>query len=114
MESNETQNLEELRKLTAQYFTTLKPTHDKNSYIVQFKIVNYLELGCVITDMLKLCILALDHDMNNFSTKDKNSSINVALILETVVQMFPLDEMEFLGCIGEMVGESCADTSVQL
>ncbi|MBP1221651.1 hypothetical protein [Flavobacterium sp. 1355] len=113
METNETEkNLEKLRKLTAQYFTTLKPTNNKNAQMVQFKVLNYLELGCVITDMLKLCILALDHDMNNFSTKDKNSSINVALILETVVQMFPLDEMEFLGCIGEILGESCADTGM--
>lgn len=104
METNEIEKLARLKKLTAQYFTTLKPTKDKNTYTVQFKIINYLELGCVITDMLKLCILALDHDMHKIEEK-KNESINVSLILETVVQMFPLDEFEFLSYVGEMVFE---------
>jgi hypothetical protein len=104
METNEIEKLARLKRLTAQYFTTLKPTKDKNSYTVQFKIINYLELGCVITDMLKLCILALDNDMHKIEEK-KSESINVSLILETVVQMFPLDEFEFLSYVGEMVGE---------
>ena len=85
MGTNEIETLAKLKKLTAQYFTTLKPTKNKNSYAVQFKVVNYLELGCVITDMLKLCILALDHDMHKIEEM-KHESINVSLILETVVQ----------------------------
>lgn len=105
MEINETETLARLKKLTAQYFTTLKPTPERNFYSVQFKVVNYLELGCVITDLLKLCILALDNDMNNFSKADKSPSINVSLILETVLHMFPMDEFEFLSYVGEMVGE---------
>ncbi|OXG05815.1 hypothetical protein BC749_102190 [Flavobacterium araucananum] len=104
METNEIEKLARFKKLTSQYFTTLKPTKDKNTYTVQFKIVNYLELGCVITDMIKLCILALDHDMHKIEEK-KSDSINVSLILETVVQMFPLDEFEFLSYVGEMVNE---------
>ncbi|WP_254796562.1 hypothetical protein [Flavobacterium johnsoniae] len=54
--------------------------------------------------MLKLCILALDHNMHNVLEK-KNQSINVSLILETALQLFPLDEMEFLGYVGEVAGE---------
>ena len=82
--------------------STLKPANDQSeTYIAQIKVLNYFELGCVITDMLKLSILALDHDMHNVQEK-KSQSINVGLILETVLQMFPLDEMEFLGCVGEM------------
>lgn len=42
--------------------------------------------------------------MHNVAEK-KKQSINVSLILETVLQLFPLDEMEFLGCVGEMVGK---------
>ena len=103
METNETQTLEKLKKLSAQYFTSLQPTNEANSYTAQFKVVNYLELGCLITDLLKLCILALDNDMHNFSKKDKSSSINVSLILETVLHLLPMDEMEFLGYVGEVV-----------
>ncbi|WP_338140812.1 hypothetical protein [uncultured Flavobacterium sp.] len=72
MEANEIEKLAKLKRLTAQYFTTLKPTNSKNTYTVQFKIINYLELGCVITDMLKLCILALDHDMHKIDQKNTN------------------------------------------
>ncbi|WP_417941382.1 hypothetical protein [Flavobacterium sp. RS13.1] len=79
-ETNETEKLQKLQKLTAQYFTTLKPTNEANSYSAQFKAVNYLELGCIITDLLKLRILALDNDMHNFSKKDKSATINVSLV----------------------------------
>lgn len=105
MKTNETQTLERLKQLTALYFRTLKPTNDESkTYTTQIKVLNYFELGCIITDMLKLCILALDHDMHNVGEK-KNQSINVSLILETVLQLFPLSEMEFLSCVGEVVGE---------
>ncbi|MFD1604846.1 hypothetical protein ACFSJW_06025 [Flavobacterium artemisiae] len=105
MEMNQTESLQRLQKLIAQYFTTLKPTNETNYYIAQFKVVSYLELGCLITDMLKLCILALDNDMHNFSKKDKSATINVSLILETILHLFPMDEMEFLGFVGEVVEE---------
>lgn len=105
MKTDETETLEKLRKLTALHFHTLKPANDKSkTYTVPINVLNYFELGCVISDMIKLCILALDHDMHNVGEK-KKQSINVSLILETVLQLFPLDEMEFLGCVGEMVGE---------
>ena len=52
--------------------------------------------------MLKLRILALDHDMHKIDEM-KHESINVSLILETVVQMFPLNEFEYLSYVGEIV-----------
>ncbi|MNF87737.1 hypothetical protein D3C84_702110 [compost metagenome] len=105
MKTNEMETLERLRKLTALHFRTLKPAHDESkTYTVPIKVLNYFELGCVISDMIKLCILALDHDMHNVGEK-KKQSINVGLILETVLQLLPLDEMDFLGCVGEIVGE---------
>ena len=68
MKTNETETLERLRKLTALHFHTLKPANDASkTYTAQIKVLNYFELGCVISDMIKLCILALDHDMHNLS-----------------------------------------------
>ncbi|MCP2026177.1 hypothetical protein L1276_001317 [Flavobacterium sp. HSC-32F16] len=105
METNESETVKNLKRLTTLYFKTLKPrTDNSNEYFVPIKIQNHFELGCIISDMLKLCILALDHDMHNVPEK-KNQSINVSLILETVLQLFPLDEMEFLGYVGEVIGE---------
>ena len=103
METNKTKNLEYLKSLTDLYFSTLHPANDNHdTYTAKIKVLNYFELGCLITDMLKLCIHALDHDMHNVEKK-KKQSINVALILEMVLSIFPLDEMEFLGYVGEVV-----------
>jgi len=105
MENNETETLARLKQLATLHFQTLKPANDKSeAYIFKIKIINYFELGCLISDMLKLCILALDHDMHNAKDK-KNDAINVSLILETILQMIPLDELEFLSDVGEMVRE---------
>ncbi|WP_194150817.1 hypothetical protein [Flavobacterium pectinovorum] len=48
--------------------------------------------------------MALDHNMQNIEEK-KNQSINVSLILETVLQIFPLDEFEFLSYFREITNE---------
>lgn len=102
METNEIKKLEQLEKLTARYFTTLKQTNDKTeNNVAQIKFANYFELGCAITNMLKMCVLTLDHDAHKISATNKNP-INVSLILETVLEMFPLDEFEFLSEISEM------------
>jgi len=103
METNEIKNLNRLKELTALYFTMLKPDNgNSKKETVQIKVLNYFELGCLITDLLKLCILALDHDMHN-AEKKRSESINVSLVLETVLSIFPLDEMEFLGYVKEIV-----------
>ena len=105
METNEIEIVKNLKRLTTLYFKTLKPrTDNSNEYFAQIKIQNHFELGCIITDLLKLCILALEHDMQNVEKK-KSDSINVGLVLETVLSIFPLDEMEFLGYVGEIAGE---------
>jgi hypothetical protein len=103
MEINETEKMENLRKLTASYFTTLKPCNDKKgSYAAQIKLTNYSELGCVITEIIKLCIVALDHEAHKTSDTIKNSPINVSLILEMVLELFPSDEFEVLDDINKM------------
>ncbi|MDR7212108.1 hypothetical protein [Flavobacterium piscis] len=105
METTEIKNLDTLKKLAARSFHTLKPTEDPSkTYIAQIKVSNYAELGCIITDLLKLCILALDPETPKVSEKNKNEPINVSVILETVLQLFPLEEMEFLSDVGEVVG----------
>lgn len=104
METTEIKTLEHLKKLTSLYFRTLKPDEKNESNIAKIKFVNYYELGCVITNMLKMCILALDHDADKISMTNRNQ-INVSLILETVLEMFPLDEFEFLSEISDLVIE---------
>jgi hypothetical protein len=105
METNEIKKLENLRELTSKYCSTLTPSTDKTgTYTAQIKVHNYHALGCTITEMLKLCIVALDHDVHQATTL-KPSSINVALVLEMVLEMFPLDELDFLSNLREIVSE---------
>jgi len=106
MEAKEIKDLQYLRKLMSQNLNTLKGPNDKTEfYTAEIKLVNYFELGCVITNMLKLCILALDHEAPKISGTVKNPSINVALILEVVMQLFPVDEFELLSEINELLIE---------
>ncbi|MFH6992457.1 hypothetical protein [Flavobacterium sp. FlaQc-48] len=97
METNEIKKLENLRKLTTRYCNTLTPSTDQTgTYTAQIKMVNYYELGCTITEIIKLCIVALEQDAHQTSTTIKYSPINVALVLEMVLEMFPLDEFELI------------------
>ena len=105
METNEIQNLARIKNLYAIYFQSLNSRDNKiKTNVAEIKFINYFELGCAITDMLKLCILALD-DSKNISETNKSQSINVRLILEMVLDMFPLHEFEFLSEMHRVINE---------
>ncbi len=104
METNEIKNLENIRKSSIRYFKTLKPVTDKTDmYTAEIRVLNYCELAYVISNMLKLCILALDQEAPKISKTVKNPSINVAVVLEIVAQLLPMDEIEFLDEIDQML-----------
>lgn len=110
MEIAETKKLENLKKLMNLYLNTLKtPTDNTEYYTAEIKLLHYGELGCVITNMLKLCILALNSEAQEISKRIKNPSVDVALILEVVLQLFPVDEFELLSEINELL---IADSNV--
>lgn len=99
----EIKDLQDIKKLTTEFLTTLKPAEDeKDCYTAEIKLLDYYELGSVINNMLKLCVLALEHDEHKISETGKDESINVGLMLEVVLQLFPLDEFEFLSEMKQM------------
>lgn len=100
METAEIEKVNYLKKQSAQYLNILKSA--EKGYNAEINVLNYSELGCVITNMLKLCILALEND--NY----KKPLIDVGLVLEQALQLFPNDEMELLDIINEMqIKELC-------
>ena len=104
MEEKGIKDLEYLKKLASRYLNTLKTPIDKTEYYTaEIKLLHYGELGCVITNMLKLCILALDSEAQEISKRIKNPSVDVALILEVILQLFPRDEFELLSEINELL-----------
>lgn len=96
METEQLRNLEHIRKMSVRYLNTLKPKIEKG-YNAEIKMLNYSELGCVITNMLKLCILALEQNSG------KNQAIDIGLILEQALHLFPTDEMELLDLVQEIL-----------
>ncbi|WP_433835746.1 hypothetical protein [Flavobacterium anhuiense] len=88
-------DLKYIKKQSAQYLNILKPNGNK-SCNVEVKVLNYSELGCLITNTLKLCIMALENE-------NKNPSIDVGLVQEQALHLFPTDEMELLDIINEML-----------
>lgn len=104
MEAKEIKDLEYLKKLMSLYLNTLKTSKNNTEYYTaEIKLLHYGELGCVITNMLKLCILALDSEAQEISKRIKNPSVDVALILEVVLQLFPVDEFELLSEVNELL-----------
>lgn len=107
METKEIKKSENIKKLVSEYLNALKPATDKtDTYNAEIKLLNYYELGCIITNMLKLCILAPDQETHKITETNKNLSINVGLILETILQLFPMNELELLDKINELYAES--------
>ncbi|SCY98934.1 hypothetical protein SAMN02927916_4578 [Flavobacterium anhuiense] len=101
METAEIEKVNYLKKQSAQYLNILKSA--EKGYNAEINVLNYSELGCVITNMLKLCILALEND--NY----KKPLIDVGLVLEQALQLFPTDEMELLDIINEMRTKELCD-----
>ena len=107
MKINETKNLDNLKRLADGYLNTLKPTNDKREfYAAEIKVMNYSELGCIITNMLKLCILALNQDEYEISETVKQPAIDVGLVLEVALQLFPNDEFDLLSEINQVLASS--------
>lgn len=103
METNEMKTLSRLKQLTAKYCNKLT-AYKTGTHTAQIKLLNYYELGCTITEIIKLCIVALEQEAHQTSTTIKYSPINVVLVLEMVLEMFPLDEFELITEINEMLG----------
>ncbi|MFV8327293.1 hypothetical protein [Flavobacterium sp. ZS1P14] len=97
METDEIKKADNIIKSSARYFKTLKPVRHKSAmYVAEIRVLNYCELAYAISNMLKLCILALDQEAPEISETVKNPSINVAVVLEIVAQLLPLDGIELL------------------
>lgn len=110
METNEIKKVENIKKLSVRYFNTLKPVTDKKDmYTAEIRVLNYCELAYVISNMLKLCILALDQEAPEISETIKNPSINVASVLEIVAQLLPLDEIEHLDEMHQILSTDSQD-----
>ena len=97
MEIDEIENLETIKRLTSNCLNTLRPVDSKSRiHSAEIKVYDYYELASVIRNLIKLCIVALDHDGAKVPDTIENRSIDVGLILGIALQLFPIDEFELL------------------
>lgn len=106
METDQIKKLEEIKALSARLFTGLKPMHDKRGmYNAEIRVYDYYELASVITNLIKLCIVAVDQDSAEVPNTIENKHIDVGLILGIALQLFPVDEFELITEISYLYNE---------
>ncbi|NWK99569.1 hypothetical protein DM790_01900 [Flavobacterium collinsii] len=107
METDEIKKLEQIKRLSGIMLNTLKPADDKRvMYNAEIRVYDYQELACVVRNLMKLCIIALDHDSAEIPPTIENQYIDVGLILGIALQLFPVDEFEFLNEISDLFLEN--------
>jgi len=99
--------LDPIRKLS---FENSQPTDNQKDFYIQIQLLNYQELGYLVADLLKLCILALEQKAQN-QTENQYSSINIDLVLSVALQLLPLDEFELLS---EIYQKQNVDSEIKL
>jgi hypothetical protein len=111
METDKIKKLEDIRVLSGKLLNALKKAEDKRGmYNAEITFYGYCELGYVIRNLMKLCIIALDHDSAEVPPTIENQYIDVGLILGIALQLFPVDELEFLNEITDLFSESKEET----
>jgi len=106
------ETLEELKELATWHLDKLQPdTKLEGAHIAQIKFAGYADLMCFATDLIKLCVTAyVDEEENNYGRSESSSLIvsprvNIRNVLETVIQLLPLKEAEYLDILSEMFSE---------
>lgn len=111
MKTDEIKKLETIRVLSGRLLNTLKPADDKRGmYNAEIRIYDYCELVSIIKNLMKLCIIALDRDSAEVPSTIQNQNIDVGLILGIALQLFPVDELEFLNEITDLFSENKEET----
>jgi len=115
METDEIKKIEEIKGLSERLLTALKPADDKRGmYIAEIRVYDYYELASIITNLMKLCIIAVDQDSAEVPPTIQNQNIDVGLILGVALQLFPIDEFELINEISYLYNsqkdESLADS----
>ncbi|MDA6071855.1 hypothetical protein NJT12_19710 [Flavobacterium sp. AC] len=79
METNEIEKLENLKKIIEKYFNN--PRSDRSEFYTPQIKINYYELGCMIINMLKMCVLTIDNEGHQLALR--------RVVLISVVRMSP-------------------------
>jgi hypothetical protein len=113
METNNIKIKQELHELVSALFTTITPSKQKKDlYTVSFTVYDYSHLILIISDLISLCVRALEDESERSSSSRGNSKVNIAQILNIAIELLPIDEAAFLDKSRELfLKESSSDIS---
>jgi hypothetical protein len=97
METNDIKLLKKLTESARLGFSMLKPhSHNNNKLEASIGIDGYQELMFLITDLIKVSLLALEAEDPSQSDEIRNPNSNIAGVLALVLQLIPYEELQML------------------
>lgn len=94
---------ENLRHRSNFLLTTLKPKPKADDvFLVEVAFSGYSSLICTVSDLMKLCALAMQSEEPYLSPLISNTQIDLAGIMELALQLMPIQEAEFLDVAREL------------
>lgn len=101
--------IEELKDVAANSFHVVKPSKNrKGMATVSIPVNSYAELSYLIIDVLKVSVAALEADSEGVGNV-RNVPCAVSGVLEKIIEIIPLEEMDLLDKIHQMVLEVPAE-----
>jgi hypothetical protein len=97
MQTNNSKTKQELHELVSALFTTITPSQQKKElYTVSFTVYDYSHLILIISDLINLCVRAIEDESERGFGSKGNSKVNIAQILNIANELLPIDEAAFL------------------
>ncbi|WP_026704598.1 hypothetical protein [Flavobacterium soli] len=105
MEKDKIESFEELKEFAKGKFQLLQPNENRRGKLqLSLEVSSYIELQWLIIDIVKVSLAALDASSEEV-TEVRNPQSAVRGVLELLLQLLPLEEMQLVDGIYEMLRE---------
>lgn len=105
MAKDKIESIDDLKELAKNSFPVVKPCKNrKGKATVEIPVNSYAELSYFLIDVLKVTVAALEADSEGVGTV-RNVPNAVSGVLEKIIEIIPLEEMDLLDKIHQMVLE---------
>ena len=103
MAKDKIESIDDLKELAKNSFRVLKPCKNREGKAtIEIPVNSYAELSYFLIDVLKVTVAALEADSEGVGTV-RNVPNAVSGVLEKIIEIIPLEEMDLLDKIHQMV-----------
>lgn len=93
-----------LRAIAEKHFVLLQPENiKKNRHLLSLNISGYTDVGYLMSDIVKVCILALDSNGGHGDAHIPEPESNISGVLSILLNLIPYEELELLDHIREEI-----------